>query len=242
MNKMMPKYYIIKQDITTMINKGELQPNCIVPSETELMKKYSVSRITARRALDELSMEGYLYKIQGKGTFVKEEIKKQTLSSVQSYTEEILRQGMIPSRKVFSSEIQLASEKIASALEINHKESVFFLERVYYADNLPLCYTKATLPYRFFKDIDKIDFSQCSLYDVIENKYDIKIVKSFLNIKAVAAFDKVAERLETSKGTPVLLFSASTNGIVDEVERPIEVFSTYYLTDHFSYILEQSRI
>ena len=42
-----------------------------IPSEQELMEMYQVSRITVRKAVDELVNEGYLYKIQGKGTYVK---------------------------------------------------------------------------------------------------------------------------------------------------------------------------
>ena len=61
-----PKYYIIKQDLIKMINDEILTAGQMVPSESKLMQQYNVSRITARKALEELSNEGYLYRYKVK--------------------------------------------------------------------------------------------------------------------------------------------------------------------------------
>ena len=55
------KYSIVKQDIINKINISEFKPNQIIPSEHEFCKQYNVSRITVRRAIDELVFEGVLY-------------------------------------------------------------------------------------------------------------------------------------------------------------------------------------
>ena len=86
-----PKYYIIKQDLIKMINDEILTAGQMVPSESKLMQQYNVSRITARKALEELSNEGYIYKVQGKGCFVKDNIEVQSLSKICGYTEEITK-------------------------------------------------------------------------------------------------------------------------------------------------------
>ncbi|HCS75651.1 MAG TPA: GntR family transcriptional regulator, partial [Clostridiales bacterium] len=70
-----PKYFQLKKAIIRKIEEEEYLPGGLIPSERELMEQYQVSRITVRKAIDELVVEGYLYKIQGKGTYVKTDEK-----------------------------------------------------------------------------------------------------------------------------------------------------------------------
>lgn len=65
-----PLYQQLMEDIKYAIEDGKYQPEEKIPSEPELSELYSVSRITVRRAVDELCAQGYLVKKQGKGTFV----------------------------------------------------------------------------------------------------------------------------------------------------------------------------
>lgn len=70
-NSKVALYEQIKEYIKSLILMDELKPDDLVPSEFELADKFSVSRITAKRALDDLCVEGFVHRIQGKGTFVK---------------------------------------------------------------------------------------------------------------------------------------------------------------------------
>ena len=65
-----PLYMRIKDDIKTDIKNGKYKKGDKIPTEPELSSAYDVSRITVRRAIEELSSEGYLIKKQGRGTFV----------------------------------------------------------------------------------------------------------------------------------------------------------------------------
>ena len=65
---MAPKYYIVKRAILRKIETEEYVGNELIPSERELTELFGVSRITIRRAVDELVGENYLYRIQGRGT------------------------------------------------------------------------------------------------------------------------------------------------------------------------------
>lgn len=66
-----PKYLILKQEILSWIYSGKINPDDPIPSEHELASSFSISRHTVRQAIGELVKEGWLYRIQGKGTFVK---------------------------------------------------------------------------------------------------------------------------------------------------------------------------
>lgn len=91
-----PKYEEIKDQLIEAIRLQKYKPGSELPSENELIAEYNVSRITVRRAIDELYRSGYIEKHQGKRGYVKESPRLQELSTVSSYTEEILRQGMTP--------------------------------------------------------------------------------------------------------------------------------------------------
>ena len=236
-----PKYELIKNDLIQAITDGVYQPGCELPSEIELIETYQVSRITVRRAMDELYRAGFIEKHQGKRGYVKEAAKPQELTRVSSYTEEILRQGMTPSRKVIACGLRLCTKAEQATLSLDKAAPVFFLNRIIYADNKPLCYTATSLPYQLFRDIETYDFAENSLYDVIENQYAVKISSSNVKLKAVPAEHEVAEYLDVEKDVPLLHSSAVTFGIKDHTEFPIESFCTYYRTDLFEYTLTQKR-
>ena len=235
------KYYKIKQDVINLIKTGKLLSGEIVHSEAKLIKKYDVSRITARKALDVLANEGYINKIQGKGCYVKNVLKTLSLSMVCGYTEEILRLGIKPSRKVLKSKIVTCFKKISNELEIPINSKVYELKRIYYADGNPLCLTTANLPYKYFNGIEKYDFFNNSLYSIIENKYNYKIIRSCLNIEAVNADEYISKYIHIKKGAPLLFFRSVTFGELKNNEFTIEYFETYYLTNNICYTLEQFR-
>lgn len=236
-----PKYEMIEYDLIESIRSGVYAPGSELPSENELIEKYGASRITVRRAIDELYRSGYIEKHQGKRGCVKKTAKTQELTRIASYTEEILRQGMTPSRKVIRAGLRLCNKPEQLSLSLDKTAPVYHLERIIYADHKPLCYTSTSLPYMFFRDIEHYDFAENSLYDVIENQYNIKISTSSLKLRAVPAKEEIARYLDVEQDTPLLYSSAVTYGIYQGSEVPIEAFTTYYLTDMFEYTLIQKR-
>ncbi|BCN32249.1 GntR family transcriptional regulator [Anaeromicropila herbilytica] len=240
MNRRQTKYYTIKQNIQNMINSGEMPIGSEIPSETELMNQYEVSRVTARRALDELYRDGYIEKIQGKRAYVKEMLNKDGFTLVQSYTDEIVKKHMIPSRRILECVVRKAFPEETAYLSIQEGDYVFSLIRIYYANGDPLCYTHSVLPYDYFNDIENHNFLNSSLYHIIENEYLVKIKSSKLSLKAVATPRIIANYLSVDIDTPILFTKAVTYGIIGDIERPIESFQTYYLTDNFEYTLTKN--
>lgn len=239
--KKLPKYVLIENELIKKIQSGELCPGDELPSESDLIEIYKVSRVTVRRAIDELYYQGYIEKMQGKRTCVKQIRKLQELASVSSYTEEIIRQGMTPSREVLVSELRICTEEEAEKLQLQKADPVFHLERIYYADKRPLCYTSTTLPYRNFRDIEMYNFEENSLYKILEETYHIEITTTSLKLKAISAYDKLAKHLDVSRDTPLLYSKGLTYGIYKDKETPIELFTNYYLTTQFAYSLLQTR-
>lgn len=237
----LPKYYQVKKTIVEKIDNDKFVIGQLIPSERELMVMFDVSRITVRKAIEELEQEGYLYKVQGKGTYVKGDQNSQDLISITSCTQDVIRLGMKPSRKVLYSKVMPADKKRQRKLSIGDNDKVFFLSRIYYADNEPINYTKTYLPYRLFEGIEQYDFSRESLYEVLEKKYGVALSRAVRSIEAIIAHDEIAEYLDVEEGVPLLLFQCTTYGLVGGKEIPVETFKCCYRSDKFKFYINQSR-
>ncbi|XMB72783.1 GntR family transcriptional regulator [Mycoplasmatota bacterium WC30] len=237
-----PKYYMLKREIVKKIDNDELLDDQMIPSERELIKEFSVSRITVRKAIDELVNEGYLYKIQGKGTYVKGDSRTQDLFSITSCTQDIINMGMTPSRKVFNCEVVASYPKRARQMEIDKADKLLVIDRVYYADKEPINRTVAYLPIKYFPGLEKHDFHNESLYEVLETNYNVKITRATRTIEAVLAKDEIADLLEVEEGIPIILFRGTTYGIIGNKEVPIETFKTNYRTDKYKFYINQVKI
>lgn len=88
-----PLYQQLKEILQKKI-ENEMKPGDALPTEPEIEEKYKVSRMTVRRAIDELVIDGLVYKKQGKGTFVREAKIVHDVEKVTSLTEEMQERGM----------------------------------------------------------------------------------------------------------------------------------------------------
>src|SRR5947207_14995506 len=72
----LPKYEQVKKSLITDIQLGKWSAGGVIPSEAQLLQRFKVSRPTLVRSLQDLVREGYLYRRQGKGTFVAERSRR----------------------------------------------------------------------------------------------------------------------------------------------------------------------
>ena len=236
-----PKYYLLKKTIIEKIDNEEFKSEDPIPSERELMEHYQVSRITVRKAIDELVNEGYLYKIQGKGTYVKSEDRSSDLIAITSCTEDVIKLGMTPSKQVVEAELVKANIRRAKALEVTTDDNLYMIGRILYADQEPLNYTLTFLPEKLFPGLTRHSFDKESLYQVLQQDYGVRITKARRTMEAILAQDYIAEYLDLEVGSPIILFRCITYGIVNGKEIPIENFKCYYRTDKFKFYINQVR-
>lgn len=237
-----PKYCYLKKQLINKINQEEFKLNELIPSERELIERYDVSRITVRKAIDDLVNQGYLYKVQGKGTYVKSDKYSQNLFSLTSCTQDITSFGMTPGRRVIDMGIETADKKRQRLLQIGNGEKVFFLERVYTADGEPINLTKTYIPYSLVSGIEKFDFSSNSLYETLWSEYGIALTKAVRTIEAAIADEDVSNLLEVEPGIPIILFGCTTQGIVNGTEKPVETFKCHYRSDKFKFYINQVNV
>ncbi len=133
-----PRYQQLKDMIIARISSGELRPLDRVPSENELVESMSVSRMTANRAMRELTNEGYVERVTGRGTFVSDFRARSHVLEVHNIADEIVLRGHQHSCEVLRQSRQQARGEVAKALHIKQGTEVFHLLLVHYENGLPI--------------------------------------------------------------------------------------------------------
>jgi GntR family histidine utilization transcriptional repressor len=133
-----PRYQQLKDLIIGRISNGDLGPRDRVPSENDLVESMNVSRMTANRALRELTDEGYVDRIAGRGTFVSDFRARSHVLEVQNIADEIARRGHTHSCEVLRQSRQHARGEIARALDIEQGTDVFHLLLVHFENGSPV--------------------------------------------------------------------------------------------------------
>lgn len=139
-------YARLKDDLDRLIGQGEWQPGQRIPPETQLMARYGVSRITVRRALDELCAEGKLERMQGRGTFVKKRAIENKLNKFSSFSELLRAQGMVEKAVLLRFEEQAARPEEAAWLQMEPGQPLLLVERLRRADGIPFALEQSYLP------------------------------------------------------------------------------------------------
>lgn len=156
---MKPRYQQLKDLIVDRISSGELRPGDRVPSEHELVDAMAVSRMTANRALRELTDEGYVERVAGRGSFVADYRSRSHVLEVQNIADEIERRGHVHSCQVLRQSLQHARGEIAKALHVTPGSDVFHLLLVHYEQGAPVQVEDRHIVASFAPDCLEQDFA-----------------------------------------------------------------------------------
>ena len=224
-----PLYRQLAFTIRELIEVGSLRGGEALPSERDMVKATGLSRITVRKAIEELLRDGLITKQHGVGTFVSPQID-QPLSVLLGFTEDMQRRGAQSSSILLSKSVGLPDSSEVLKLGISPSEQVLRLSRVRLSEGEPLAIENATVPL-FAAGPDTLGES---LYDALE-KSGNKPVRALQRLNAAVANEKEAGLLKISPGDPVLHIerrSFLANG------RPIEVTTSAYRGDRYDFIAE----
>jgi GntR family transcriptional regulator len=204
---MTPVFMELKSFLEEQIAQGVYQPGDLIPSETELMKAWSVSRITVRNAVRQLCSEGLVYTVHGRGTFVAEQKITNYLPSLTSLSADVRKKGMVPSRHVLKLEVIEADKDVATRLHISPGSQVIHFVRITLANKEPIAvaYTyisvPAVVPHQGKFTIETLENS--SFYQLL-GEIGVHLYGGTQTISASAAGRLEAEALKVNKGYPLI--------------------------------------
>lgn len=201
------------------IEDGTWLPGEPIPSERELSKIHELSRMTVRRAIDRLVATGLLYRVDGKGTFVNEPKVSFQALTLAGLREQTLKLGFSPSTKLLGIDRGLASEKVAEVLNIKADTPVFLIERLVYANNVPLALLRSHIPVALCPTLSQQDLSNISLYALLKQEYGISIQKASETLETTLASTRESLLMGVAPGSPMFLLRITT---YDPQARPIE--------------------
>ncbi|MGD9636228.1 MAG: GntR family transcriptional regulator, partial [Pirellulales bacterium] len=142
-----PLYHRLRMLLRERILAGIYPPGSALPSEHELMRSFDISRITAKRALDELLAEGLVDRSRGRGTIVRPNVLAHPFISadINDLMKSLNEIGRTTSVKVIEFGYQAASPRVASELGIDPGTTIQRAVRVRYLDEVPFSHSSSHL-------------------------------------------------------------------------------------------------
>ncbi|WP_407181453.1 GntR family transcriptional regulator [Bradyrhizobium sp. STM 3562] len=206
LDQRLPRYQRLRDDLATRINRRELRPGDLIPSEAELAAQHGVAVGTVRKAIDQLVADGVLERQQGRGTFVRRARFNSSLFRFFRFQSES-GERRIPQSRILRRDVVAAPPAVASALRIAIGESVISLSRLRLIDGEPLLAEEIWLERSRFEavlDIPPEDFGDL-LYPLYEERCGQVVVSADENLSVEIATDMQAQLLRLEKGAPLIV-------------------------------------
>ncbi|AEC01254.1 transcriptional regulator, GntR family with UTRA sensor domain [Parasphaerochaeta coccoides DSM 17374] len=235
-----PLYLQLKEFLMELItNHGDQA--FLLPSEAQLCEHFQISRSTVRQTMGELTSEGLISRQKGRGTVtLPQKINQNFLYVLESFNEEMKGKGLIPHTKVLSCSLEKASPAVAHVLDLPENDQIIQLVRLRGVDNEPMVLVITCLPASRYglESIINEDFSQVSLYKVMEEKYLVSIVSTRRTIEVKIAGDFESKHLNIPIHSPLQYIEtvACTDGGV-----PVEFSRASYRGDLSRFMIEVKR-
>ena len=236
-NSFTPLYHQIEQGLRKQIEQGELVPGQAI-SERELSENLGVSRMTARQALRALRDEGLIYTERGRGNFVAEPKMNVHTRQLLGFSEDMRRRGLTPSSRVITLSRHLPDPAAAVQLELEEGEEVFEINRLRLADRVPMAYETCLLPVKLCPDLKKSDLEGGSLYELLEDRYGMRLSQADEVLEAAVATKTEAGNLSIKPGKPILVVQRT---VYAEDGTPIEFVRSVYRGDRYQATIQLKR-
>lgn len=213
-NTMTPLFKQVKKYIIQRIDSGEWSHESRIPSESQIVKQFGISRSTINRALRELTVEGYLVRIQGVGTFVAPRKPHFTLLEIRSIADEIIRRGGSHSCDVHLLAEEKASLTLSIDMELPENSPVFHSIIVHRNNGQPVQLADRYVNPEMAPDYLKQDFTRMTPSEYL---FQVgPLTEAEHTIEAIAPDDITKNFLEMPKNEPCLVIHRRTwsNNIV----------------------------
>ena len=211
----MAKFERIKTYILDKIESGQWQEDQLVPSENKLAESFGVSRMTARRALEELSQQGLLVRTKGSGTYVASLKGQGSMFEIRDIADEIQSRGHTHTANQWQLDAIEAIAPIAIALNVEIGETVYHSVVVHNDNGKPVQVEERFVNPHIIPDYLQQDFTQLTPHDYLSRVAPLTQARH--TIEAVAPSPQVMEWLKMSKAEPCLQLirrTSSQQGVV----------------------------
>jgi GntR family transcriptional regulator len=232
-----PLYIQIKEALKKNILEGIFAPHDRLPSENQLMRDFSVSRITVRQALRDLTTEGLVFSSQGKGTFVSKPKAVQDVHRLEGFGEAMASKGYDTSARLISISQLHPSREVKEALALKTDEDVVEIKRVRYLNREPVSVDTSFFPHWIGEKLFSRDLTG-DIFPMLENQFSIPLGSADIRLEARSAEPEIAELLLIETASPVMWVQRLT---YDRNGRPIDFEYLAFRGDSYQYRFKVER-
>ena len=219
------------------VASGRWRLNQKIPTEDDLCRQHEVSKITIRQAINNLVSDGYLMKIQGKGTFVSSVLPAIGLSMRTRFTEEMFGEEVNTEKAILHRGIHNPSPEIRTYLRTSDNIYRILCRRTVRGE--PAYLDESFIPYHMLPGIENIDIATTSLYSLLQERAVKKIFKVIQTVEVVSASRESAADLDLEEGVPAL---AVHRLLLSSDEFPVGYTQFLGRSDRYKFQTEFERI
>lgn len=230
-----PIYIQVASKIERQIKDGLYKTKDRLPSERELSTIYEVSRMTVRHAISVLETKGIVYKEKGSGTYIKALSFQQ--HNVKSFTKTVGDMGYKVHTQVLELSRISSLESIAKQLELPEGTQFYKVKRLRLGNDIPMALEILYIPIDFCPGLDDYNLEQ-SIYQLLEDHYDIKVSKVSYKMEAVIANPIHAKLLKLNKACALLKVTGTT---IDHKDNHFMYEESLYRSDLYNYHVDIDR-
>lgn len=235
-NSPIPYYYQLEQLLRERVEDGEWKPGDNLPSEAELCSTFKVSRTVVRQALNKLSQDGIVYKEKGRGTFVaKPKLQEKFIQRTYGFYQEMREKGLEVESRVLEHELVESPTRIRTLLKLTEGQEVVKTSRLRSVNKELIMFTTTYVRSDLCPRLEKEDLTNRSLYQLLWDKYRLKISYGHRTLEAVAAGKYEADMLKVPRRSP-LVYLESVSYLEDGT--PIEYFEAWHRGDRCKFAIE----
>ncbi len=231
------RVYLLLRD---EISNGVYPTGSLLPGENRLAEHFGVSRITVRRALEALSVEGWIRKKAGAGSIVidRSGAPQPIAANFATLMPQLVEMGQQTTARLLSFSYGPTSEAVASALGLDSGQTVQTAVRVRFAGDEAFSHLTTHVPEDIARHYDEADLATQPLFVLLERS-GVRVDSAYQTVTATLATPDVAEALGVSVGAPLL---ALKRIVRDASGRGVEYLSALYRPDMFRLEMTLSRV
>ena len=237
-NSPMPLYYQLKRVLLAKIEREELKPGDIFPTEQQIQDTYNVSRTTVRQALSDLEDDGIITRHRGLGTFVAKPKVSHSADHYPNLADHMSAQGLTPGWKLLAADWITPDADVAGRLNAAPDQKVFCLERLRLENDEPIGHHYAYVAANYAGMIDETAFTEGGSLRYLRNLSVLEDSVANRTIEAVPCSKTIAALLNIDDGAALLRVRRI---IYAPGGDPVEFFEGVYRGDRFQYHINDMR-
>lgn len=232
-----PLYFRLYSLLKNAILDGTIGNGAQMPTEQQLAETFGVSRITAKRAMDELAAEELVQRRRGRGTHVTYEYTpKPVRAPLVGMLQEIESMARHSEVKVLECKKQTPPARIRALLGLQDEDKALHLVRVRSRDGQPFGHYESWSA-GLSKPVSKRDFARFTRLEIFR-KQGLKLTHVTQTISAVAADENLAGSLQTEVGAPLISLARHSFITVAKREQLVDYLQVFYHPDRFQYQMD----